>query len=484
MSLDRRDFLGTLLIGGVGYPESLAGGILAADGLVSNVRDREFGARGDGRADDTAAIQAAVSSGMVAVVPRGVYLIDGTIFLTAGTQLHLMKGAQLVRPAEGSEAPLISLVGNDARLTGAGEVSSGAPSPSGVVRVGALEADRPVDINWTHIDGITISGNGDERSLALDFFSTEPVVGGSNYQCNVRNLKITTAGTGVRLSKWCNAHTFTNLFFYRIGRVVWEFESCMECTVFGGFVHFSHNVTCVDLRGCQFVQFYGFQAEPGGERAVYYRIAEDNLRCAVLGYGNCSSAPVNESASTLIMDLGALQVPQLLGGSISATSVRAESIDATSLRATSLQIPPGGLIQSADSARGEVRSRTAGVFVLSDPSHEGFRINGLARASDKPVRAGAFYEVTISGYAVQGDGKPRVYQGRWLVTPYNQADGRRGLSVGEALKPQQVVAKAAPEAPELVLRLNGFRGCRAGEVVCEVRECGLPVAEVAIEPLG
>ena len=59
-----------------------------------NVRD--FGAKGDGVAKDTAAIQRAVDAcakdGGRVVVPSGTYL-SGTVWLRSGVELHLAKGA-------------------------------------------------------------------------------------------------------------------------------------------------------------------------------------------------------------------------------------------------------------------------------------------------------------------------------------------------------------------------------------------------------
>src|SRR6187399_3213692 len=73
-------------------------------GLMANVRD--FGARGDGKQDDTAAIQHAITKGDGEVVfPRGDYLVTRTLQIplashgritvagTGGTARILMNGA-------------------------------------------------------------------------------------------------------------------------------------------------------------------------------------------------------------------------------------------------------------------------------------------------------------------------------------------------------------------------------------------------------
>ena len=72
---------------------------LCAQGAVAKDFDvRDFGAKGDGAAKDTAAIQRAVDAcakdGGRVVVPSGTYL-SGTVWLRNGVELHLAKGATL-----------------------------------------------------------------------------------------------------------------------------------------------------------------------------------------------------------------------------------------------------------------------------------------------------------------------------------------------------------------------------------------------------
>ena len=79
----------------LGLALALGAGLAAASHDV-----RAFGAAGDGRTKDTAAIQRALdacakSGGGRVVVPPGTYLI-GSIYLGDGTELHLEKGATLL----------------------------------------------------------------------------------------------------------------------------------------------------------------------------------------------------------------------------------------------------------------------------------------------------------------------------------------------------------------------------------------------------
>ena len=446
----------------VSFRERIGAQFLDGGGLVCNVRHPDFGAKGDNQTDDTEAIRAAIRTGITTVVPKGDYRIDGTIYLTPNTHLHLMEGARLIRHAEGISDPVVALVGNDAKLTGTGMVISKTRSPKGVVRVGHTDESKLVNINWTHIDGITIVGDGHEDSIGLDFYSSEPTVGGSNYQCNARNLKISNVGIGAHFSKWCNAHVLSSIFFYLIGRVAWDFDQCMECSVHGGFIHYSRDITCIRLRGCQYVQFFGFHAEPGG-RSIYYDIDRTCLQCLVFGHGNCAGAPRNESASTTVFDLGRLNTPYINAGTV--------------------VVPHGHVVERTLTAEGEVSSRTAAVYVLTDPNYGSIRISGIKRSANDGVRGGAFLEVMVSGFAVGRNGEQHVYQGYWLVSPYTKPGGEPALTIQPLFRGRAISLNRGRDGESLTLRPDGFKGSQGGEVVCEVRHVGLPIGQVQIDPV-
>jgi hypothetical protein len=91
---------------------------------------RSFGAMGDGRTDDTAAIQKAIDSHRVVYLPLGFYLVNDTIRMKPDTvivglhpgltQLVLPNGSPLYQGADGPKALLESARGGDAIVSGIG----------------------------------------------------------------------------------------------------------------------------------------------------------------------------------------------------------------------------------------------------------------------------------------------------------------------------------------------------------------------------
>lgn len=128
--------------------------------LEINVRD--FGAKGDGSSDDTAAIQAAIDTaenGGTITIPRGTYMITGVVVKRHGVTItgETRYGTRLVRLA--GNAPLIDFSGTatlDSHIKFGSVVNitiSGNYKPGTLLR--SYFADNFVyrDINFVHSDG-------------------------------------------------------------------------------------------------------------------------------------------------------------------------------------------------------------------------------------------------------------------------------------------------------------------------------------------
>ncbi|MBR3222420.1 MAG: hypothetical protein IKF72_09355 [Kiritimatiellae bacterium] len=100
---------------------------LAANASVFNVL--EFGAKGDGVAKDTAAVQKAVDAANAAgggevLLPKGTYLC-GSVFLKSGVDFHLADGAVLKGSPEPADYNAVDVAPQNSGRLGAGDNASG-----------------------------------------------------------------------------------------------------------------------------------------------------------------------------------------------------------------------------------------------------------------------------------------------------------------------------------------------------------------------
>jgi hypothetical protein len=207
--------------------------------LWANVKD--YGARGDLSVDDRVAIQAALNQHPCVVVPPGEYRIDQRPDVTQN--LYLLPGATLIRKQQSSTStePVVLLTDEYATLAGGGWVMTENNSPRGVVCVGPRDPNVSQNILWTRIDGIKIRGVSTEsNNVGLNLDSSEPIIGGSNYNGSFSNLVIREVGTGLKVNPICNGHTFANLFFYALTRFSYWSVKNSKNTYYGGFTHLSH----------------------------------------------------------------------------------------------------------------------------------------------------------------------------------------------------------------------------------------------------
>ncbi|MGK5111505.1 glycosyl hydrolase family 28-related protein [Geodermatophilus sp. CPCC 205506] len=106
---------------------------------------RDFGAVGDGRADDTRALQdlvdASTAQGAVAVVPAGTYRCTAGLLLTTGARLQLARGAHLLKDWAAETGLVNAFLRNrdlavkadGVQITGPGTIGARDHSSTGVV---------------------------------------------------------------------------------------------------------------------------------------------------------------------------------------------------------------------------------------------------------------------------------------------------------------------------------------------------------------
>jgi len=148
MQEQRRGVLRGLLVALLGYP--LLGTVAKAATTRRSADVRRFGAKGDGRADDTLAFQRAIDSlasgGGVVRVPAGRYLIDPlrSVRMRSHVDLRMDAGAKLL--AKPNAAPrayvLLAQSVTDATISGGAIVGERAAVEGGA-RTATLRAVTP-----------------------------------------------------------------------------------------------------------------------------------------------------------------------------------------------------------------------------------------------------------------------------------------------------------------------------------------------------
>ncbi|MGY1691428.1 glycosyl hydrolase family 28-related protein [Geodermatophilus sp. SYSU D01105] len=196
-------------------PLSLAAG--------ERLRVRDFGAVGDGRADDTAAVQAmldeSATSGLAGVLPRGTYRCTASLLVRPGTQLHLERGARLQKDWAAPPGLVNGLLRNadfaepvnGVRITGPGSIGAVDHSKTGVIMAlyghDVLLRDFTID---TYAGGQAIMYGGDR---------------GRAERVRIRNSAADTGTGGIRV--------FAGNDFRGIGCHVESGDDCLQFVPIG-----------------------------------------------------------------------------------------------------------------------------------------------------------------------------------------------------------------------------------------------------------
>jgi hypothetical protein len=223
--------------------------------LKDAVSVKDFGAKGDGSVDDTAAIQAAIDAHGSVFIPEGVYRCDGSIIIQSTyakpKSVMMTAATRLVRRAASStsQAPVVELIGDYGHFDGGfGEIESENDSPRGVVVLGQRDTNALSTGNslfWSFV-------NCDVR--CKDYPTTAPVEGATigvlipsaqpfkgsnfaNYFGTVSNVRVYGASISFKLTDIVNAHTFTNCCVENFWHYAWKLNGAYGNTIYGGFIH-------------------------------------------------------------------------------------------------------------------------------------------------------------------------------------------------------------------------------------------------------
>jgi hypothetical protein len=311
---------------------------------------KDFGAVGDGVADDTAAIQAAINTDKTAVVPPGTYKVTNTLTINTNEHLHLQTGATITK-STGTVFPVVRVRGNFAQLTGDGYRSiistpdvTGNPSDpttEGIVNIGPSNLTSPVNINWARVSGLTISNTGTRRAayissggvdtavdldIGVKMVNADNFVAGSSslYNTTVENLYINGVGVGVDLEPVVQGNHFRMLYFAYCTLYGIRMKGCNENALSHTFFHQAGGITYVRLeralsaaaaaaagfsyyaypdRDCSENQFVNLMGEPGpdgpgGRDARVYSLGVGTNKTYIQGHQNTGHGNINDSGNT------------------------------------------------------------------------------------------------------------------------------------------------------------------------------------------
>ena len=253
--------------------------------LKDVVSVKDFGAVGDGVADDTAAIQAAINASNNVLIPPGNYRCDSTITInstytnrklvtmTAGTKL------QRLSAYSATQGPVIALLGNYGHFDGGfGEIASENPSPRGVVALGQQDVTGGINgLYWSFVNCdvrcktyATVPTSG--ATVGVYIPSSQPNSGSNsaNYFGTVSNVRVFEASIAYFLTDIANAHTFVNCsidFFWHYG---WYLRGAYGNTIYGGFIN-----GCLQNGG--YAVYLGNKQLPSATYAATHQSSNNNI---------------------------------------------------------------------------------------------------------------------------------------------------------------------------------------------------------------
>lgn len=359
---------------------------------------KAFGAVGDGVADDTRAIQAALDA---ATASGG-----GTVFLPAGSYRVSTRRQRGVRN-------YALLVASNLTLRGAGREVS-------IIRLANNQRDQARIIANLHGDGsepggdsniiyedFTIDGNAAYQGIA------DSQVGISNiytqnvrhFRIRVRDVKGTAFAEGTHFDNWYSTdNSYTDCEATRTG-------TGSTATGFS-----ATNCTGIEYKGCRASNMLSFQG---------FTI----MNCRHVQYVDCNSLLNNQRGFNCETSSKVQYVNCLAGGRSTAAGT----------------FPYAGDTPLGNGGDGFYLYRSADVLVSSCVSES--NQNGLANVGSQSVRVvgGIFHGNAISGFAFAGPGE--ATQTRITGGPIVASNGRSAMSIGAQLYPTVFGYMPAPPVP-------------------------------------
>lgn len=335
-------------------PRSVADRLYEVTSVLDYIPESEHAAIRSGTSsyDCLPAFSNALSFSNYVIVPPGRFVVSGTINIGGGRTLKLSAGTTIYKET-GTIEPVVRIFSNNASLIGAGWASSiistpdvtgypSDPTREGIVNIGPRQLNQACNINWSRVDGITVSGSsqrysawsssgGTDTSIDSDIgikmvnaanFSN---VSGSLYNTTVTNVKFQLVGIGLDLEPVVQGNHFSFLYFYRCSLYGIFAKGCNENAYSHTFFHSAPGIQMVRMRrafsaaeaaaapyffsfyrwadrGCSENSFIAFNGEPGptgpGNRYTRYVNFDDSVGGNfVQGQENTGHTRIDNSAS-------------------------------------------------------------------------------------------------------------------------------------------------------------------------------------------